>query len=296
MRHRFAVGLGLLSVALAGCGERASDTAPPTSLGVRIELGTRFDPASSGDVQGRITWEGTIPSLADSHAAIPLGPEGFRWTMMPVPYKPAVDAKTRGLAGSVVYLRGVDAAHSRSWNHPPVSVVQQDYQIRVKPGGPNHNVGIVRLGDEVMFSSADPTQHMLRARGAAYFTLPFPEPNQPLARCFDKPGIVELTSGAGMAWMAADIFVVGHPYYTITESDGTFVLSQVPAGEYELVAWVRNWHVEDSDRDTETGITIRNRYARPVEKTARLRVEPLHTATHDLQFSPSDFKPTDQLP
>ena len=38
-------------------------------------------------------------------------------------------------------------------------------------------------------------------------------------------------------WMQAFVYVLWHPYYAITGSDGSFRMTDVPAGEYELVAW-----------------------------------------------------------
>ena len=38
-------------------------------------------------------------------------------------------------------------------------------------------------------------------------------------------------------WMQAWIYVLRHPYYALTTSDGSFRMTDVPPGEYELVAW-----------------------------------------------------------
>ena len=38
-------------------------------------------------------------------------------------------------------------------------------------------------------------------------------------------------------WMQAWAYVLWHPYYALTASDGSFRISDVPPGEYELVAW-----------------------------------------------------------
>ena len=38
-----------------------------------------------------------------------------------------------------------------------------------------------------------------------------------------------------------EIFVVPHPYYAVTDESGKFELTDVPPGEYELVAWHEGW-------------------------------------------------------
>ncbi len=38
-------------------------------------------------------------------------------------------------------------------------------------------------------------------------------------------------------WMRAYLYVLWHPYYAVTGSDGQFRLTDVPPGQYELVVW-----------------------------------------------------------
>lgn len=43
--------------------------------------------------------------------------------------------------------------------------------------------------------------------------------------------------------MNAEVLVVPHPYYTVTDESGRFELRDVPPGEYEIVAWHEGWKV-----------------------------------------------------
>src|SRR5207253_91779 len=118
----------------------------------------------------------------------------------------------------------------------PVRVEISAEQIRVRQGDAEpQNVGIVRLGDEVEFESRDARLHVLSARVAAFFALPFPEPGRPLRRRFTRPGLVELSSGAGRPWHRAYLWVASHPYVTLTDASGRFQVADVPAGECRLV-------------------------------------------------------------
>jgi hypothetical protein len=40
-------------------------------------------------------------------------------------------------------------------------------------------------------------------------------------------------------WMEAHVIVIPHPFFDATDAGGTFTIPQVPAGEYEIVAWHR---------------------------------------------------------
>ena len=132
-------------------------------------------------------------------------------------------------------------------------------------------------------------QHLLRARGAENFTLPFPDPNKPLRRPFDSPGRVELTSGAGYYWTAAELFVDDHPYYTATDREGRFTLTQVPPGKYELVCHVPNWHVVRTDRDPQTGLISRLQFGEPVQKHTSVELAPKGSAETSFRFGTTDF-------
>lgn len=65
-----------------------------------------------------------------------------------------------------------------------------------------------------------------------------------------RPGLARFNC-AVHNWMNAYAWVLWHPYYAITGEDGKFVLSDVPPGEYELVAWQE--HVGERD----TKVTVR---------------------------------------
>ena len=65
---------------------------------------------------------------------------------------------------------------------------------------------------------------------------------QPLAgmratRIFPRPEVmVPLTSDI-RPWMAAFVGVVAHPFFAVSQSDGTFVINGVPPGRYTMEAW-----------------------------------------------------------
>src|SRR5262249_59710045 len=103
------------------------------------------------------------------------------------------------------------------------------------------SIGFVRRGDAVTLVSRQALFHTLRARGAAFWTLTFPDPDRPLVRHFDRPGLVELSSAAGYYWMHAYLWVSDHPYLTLTDAAGRWELAGVPPGDYELAVWLPPW-------------------------------------------------------
>jgi hypothetical protein len=179
----------------------------------------------------------------------------------PNPNRPVIDPFSHGLAGAVVFLRGVDPQRAKPWDFPGVVVEQRDCQLQVLQGESTAPVGFVRQGDEIEMVSRDSCLHALHAGGVSFFTLMFPDPNQSLRRKLTNPGIVALSSNVGYFWMQGYLFVDQHPYYCRTDGAGRFTLAAVPPGTYQLVAWLPNWQIDRQGRDPESGLVNRIYFA-----------------------------------
>jgi hypothetical protein len=242
---------------------------PPSDL-TRIESKSRTAslPGPVGRITGRVTWTGDVPAVLPFQAAKGMG--GTREThFVPNPFTPVVDPPTRGLAGAVVYLRGVDPARAKPWDRPPATVELTEDELKVN----GSRVGFVPVGSDVTFVSRNPTPQLVRGRGDDFFSFTLPDQGVTRTRRFDRPGRVELSSGAGQFWMRADVFVCEHPYYAVTNARGEFSFDGVPPGRYELVAWYRNWAVARQERDPDSGLVARLYYAEPVEVVRSIVVE-----------------------
>ena len=255
----------------AGCSSDlpARDGVEPEAL---AESGREFDPARSGRVTGRVTWSGPIPNPPGFLHGVPRtsGP-GFEFRSAENPNRPRIDPQSRAVAGAVVYLRRVRAAAARPWDLPPVAVEIGNSQIAVVQGPHRGRVGFVRRGDAITVSSTEAAYHVLRGRGDAFFSLPLPEPNHPVARTLTKLGRVGLTSGTGMYWASADLFVSDHPYFTLTDADGRFTLDRVPSGPVEVVVWMPGWKTAKTERDPDSTQVARHRYAAPDRAASSVR-------------------------
>ncbi|MBX9581670.1 MAG: carboxypeptidase-like regulatory domain-containing protein [Gemmataceae bacterium] len=273
----------LVVVIAAGCDAEPNWLTPAEDAPRQAPAATRFDPAQAGTVAGRATWPGPPPTAPDFLFGTPRPDGSFESRMMPNPNRPAVDPSSRAVVGAVVFLRGVDPAAAKPWDLPPVRVEWRDRQVVVRQGdGEPGRAGFVRRGDEVVLASADPVYHVLRGRGADFFSLTFPEAGRSLPRRFDRSGRVELSSGTGLYWARADLFVCDHPYYTLTDRDGRFRFDHVPAGPVEVVAWLPGWLPARQERDPETGLVTRMTYSDPVEAGRPVAVEAGRVAPADL--------------
>ncbi|MEO2088228.1 MAG: hypothetical protein ABGY75_01855 [Gemmataceae bacterium] len=258
----------VLAVTSAGGCQRTYQDFTPTSEPARPPGAPAHIPAGDlGTIGGRVVWSGDIPDVPPIRGLITTK-GGLHWGEVPNHFAPRIDPKSQGIADAVVFLKASPIAGTI----PPLTVEQSDLTIRIRQSGETSRLGFVKVGSEIEMVSRDDEYHSLRARGAEYFTLPFPAPNQPVRRKLDTPGHVEFTSAAGYFWSAADVFVCEHGFYTTTDSDGRFTLTGVPPGEYEVVTWLRNWELLGRDRDPETGKIVRLRFAEPFQQTRKVTV------------------------
>ena len=67
------------------------------------------------------------------------------------------------------------------------------------------------------------------------FNLALPNQGQRIPTELTRPGTVRVDCDAH-GWMEGWIYVVDNPYYAITGADGKFTITDVPPGNYKLVA------------------------------------------------------------
>jgi hypothetical protein len=267
----------LLLLFAAGCSSElpaTDDKSPPAQ-----DIGKSFDAAQTGTVTGSVTWKGAIPNPPGFLLCIPKEDgTGHVYKESENPNKPRVNPTTRAVAGAVVFLRDIELTKSRSWDLPPVRVEMKEGQISVVQGERRSRVGFVRRGEAVTAVSTEPVYHVLRARGDAFFSIALPEPNRPTTRRLSKPGRVELSSGTGLYWARADLFVTDHPYFTVTDSRGYFSFENVPAGNVQLVVWLPGWDAASQERDPDSTAITRMTYSPPLEQTRSVVVSVNGTA------------------
>jgi hypothetical protein len=220
-----AVIIGLLFSLLAGT---ASNSAAQDSYQV-------ISVADGGNITGTVKWAGPRPHLAS----------------LPITKDPQIcdpeSAKTRdlerliigpqgGVANTVVYLKNV--SRGKAFDLPQARRFLDQNHCRYEP-----HILLVPQNALLQMKSSDATLHTIHMDGAASYNLPFPFPNQVISRNMQSPGLVNLKCNGGHVWMNAEMFVAPHAYYAVTDENGKFELTNVPPGQYVIVAWHEGWSV-----------------------------------------------------
>src|ERR1044072_8831726 len=149
---------------------------------------------------------------------------------------------------AIVYLEGV---FPRPASLPTKEVAQKDL-IFIPALLP------IRVGTTVEFPNLDDTYHNIFSYSPAKrFDLCFsrggarPTP----AEVFDKPGLVTLRCDIH-DHMRGLILVLNSSYFVMTDTDGHFRLSGLPAGRYTLKAWIDSRTTREKPVELKDGQTL----------------------------------------
>ena len=175
-----------------------------------------------------------------------------------------------GVANTVVFLRGI--TQGKAWDLPESRRQLDQKQCRYVP-----HISLVPAGGDFGMKSSDPILHTIHMLGAADYNLPFPMTGVVLTRPMRKSGVIDLKCNAGHIWMNGIVLVVTHPYYAITDANGEYRLTDVPPGEYEIVAWHEGWRVAREEPVLDVGTQTKTRrlfYTDPLTWRKRVTIAP----------------------
>ena len=214
-----------------------------------------------GTIRGTVKWQGAVPHLIaseinkDPEVCDPLGQKHRDLERLLV-------APSGGVANTVVFLRNI--SRGKEMDLPVARRSLNQKSCRYEP-----HILLVPVQATLTVKSSDPLLHTVHMSGSADYNLPFTAKGQEITRPMTREGIVSLRCNAGHVWMNGEMIVAKNPYYAVTDEDGNFELTQVPPGQYEIVAWHEGWRVvgESPVYDLATQVRVK----RPVFSDPRPR-------------------------
>jgi hypothetical protein len=273
MKYLFRL-LALLAVALA----------PVVSLGqtgyqvVSVEDG--------GTIRGTVKWQGNLPHLVASainkDTAICDPQDQKRRDLERLLVGP-----NNGVANTIVSLRKI--TRGKAMDLPVSRRFLNQKNCRYEP-----HILLVPVQAAFTVKSSDPLLHTVQMSGSSDYNLPFTAAGQEITRPMMREGAVSLRCNVHV-WMNGEMVVARHPYYAVTDQAGNFELTQVPPGEYEIVAWHEGWRVvgESALYDIVTQVRMK----RPVFSDPVIWSKPVTVLPHqevEIKFTLGEHTP--QMP
>jgi hypothetical protein len=264
-----ASGVVLLLVVILSTGRAAAQAEYVT-----IEV------ADAGTIDGTVRWTGPTPKISKlpiTKNADVCDPESRKTRDL----ERLLINSDGGVANTVVYLK--DITRGKQMDLPAERQHLDQKHCRYVP-----HILLVPQGGPLQIRSSDPILHTVHMAGAAANNIPFPFQNQDIPVPMRRSGVVDLKCNAGHVWMNAEILVVKHPYYAITDEHGSFELTGVPAGEYEIEAWHEGWGIvrEETVLDVGAQVDVRRPiYSDPRTWAKKVTVRAGQTSRVDFSIS-----------
>ena len=237
-------------VFVSGCGDPAGDALP---IGGPIA-------GSGGTIRGRVVLQGDAPKPASDTIG-----QDQKVCGSTVSLPRIVLGKDNGVQGTFVILEGVASPSARP-TPTTQSILIDQKECQYAP----HTM-IVPVNSKVEITNSDPILHNVNGRQADSKVFNYAQARQGQRETVDmsmtKPGIITLACDAGHPWMSAFIYVASNPYVALTDSNGEFVIKDVPPGTYTL----KMWHEGVILKDINKKLQVYN-YEDPYELTQQVTV------------------------
>ncbi len=194
--------------------------------------------SEGGIIEGRVTYEGRVPIKR----IIPTKDKEVCGE--PRDQAEIRVGKDKGVQDAVVYLKGV--TKGKDWGAPDQVPVLDNKSCQFVPA-----IQVIRVGP-IAIHNSDPVLHNTRAfygRRTA-FNVALPNLGDQVTQELPRPGMVRVECDAH-GWMLAHVFVADNPYYALTGEDGGFRITDIPPGDYSLVA------TQSYTGDNETPVSLK---------------------------------------
>ncbi len=215
--------------------------------------------SDGGTISGTVKWSGAVPRALD----FPItkdpqicDPDSKKTTDL----ERLILGPQGGVANTVVYLKNISSGKA-------MDLPEQRRHLDQKHCRYIPHILLVPKDGTLSMMSSDATLHTIHMDGAASFNLPFPFPDRVTSRTMATPGLVHLRCNGGHVWMNAEMMVVSHPYYAVTDESGRYEFTNVPPGAYQIVAWHEGWGLAGKEQAYD--VLTEHSVQRPVFTEAR---------------------------
>jgi len=237
MKRSLVLGLLVFGYA-AGCGGsqpadtagQAPETAPAPAAPAQ-DSPQSAQPAGPPSITGTVTFDGTAPALPA--LTMDADPACHKMHSGPVPSEMLVLGAGNSMANIMVWVSGGLPA-GKTWPAPTAPVVLDQKGCQYQP----HVMGIM-VGQTYRILNSDGILHNIHTlpKVNRSFNRAMPATLTEATTTFDREEAIFNIKCDVHPWMSAYIGVFTHPFFSVTSADGTYTISGLDPGTYEITAW-----------------------------------------------------------
>ncbi|MGH9321162.1 MAG: carboxypeptidase regulatory-like domain-containing protein [Vicinamibacteria bacterium] len=224
------VAFALLIAACGGGGSEGENAASTETPASAAPSAPAVDPATAGNITGKVTLEGAPPAAEPIQMAA--DPNCARLHTSPVMTEFVVVGEGGSLANAFVHVKS--GLEGKEFPVPSEPVVLDQNGCQYVP----HVMGI-QVGQTLQILNSDETLHNIHAmpKNNKEFNIGQPVKGLKTDKVFDAVEVMVPFKCDVHKWMNSYAGVVDHPFYAVTGTDGTFTLDGVPPGDYVVEVW-----------------------------------------------------------
>ncbi len=199
----------------------------PLSRWVPVGLAKPADAPAS--VTGAVKFEGTAPK--PSHIDMSADPLCAKAHPTPATTEDVVVSDKGALANVIVYVS--DGLAGRTFQPPQQPAVFEQKGCQYKP-----HVLAMQANQKLDVLNSDETTHNIHPNPSNNREWNMTQPHGvPLEQTFAREEIAIPVKCNVHPWMKGYIAVFKHPYFAVTDKNGSFDLKDLPPGTYTITAW-----------------------------------------------------------
>jgi plastocyanin len=181
--------------------------------------------ANGGSIEGTVTFAGaTVPK--DETVTLTSEQKLCGDTL---PAEKYIINASKQIKNVVVYIEKIGAGKA----FPKKPLVVDNLMCAFVP-----HVSVGFRGKEVDFTNSDPVFHNVHSyvEGKTAVNLGLPEQGSKVTKRMRKYGVMEVKCDSH-PWMLGYVYLLKHPYGEVTDAKGSYALSDIPPGTYNVSAW-----------------------------------------------------------
>ncbi len=240
----FALALALVA---CGGGEKADTSEKPTTETVMVSGGYEaMDVVDGGTITGVVTFDGAVPAKKklDITKDINICGKTAHYD------ESLVVSTTNGLANVVVKI--ISIAEGKGIDAMGVSFQVDQDDCAFVP-----HIVLVPAGVNLTILNSDGVLHNIHTYSEINSAINVAQPGfkKKMTLAFAEAEIIRVACDVHN-WMGCYIAVAEHPYYAITDANGNFEMSDVPAGTYTLEYWQESLGTKTAEVTVVAGASV----------------------------------------